>query len=79
MTGGVLFAPLSGKPCARDNQFHPKHHKKPPQPSYGGRGADDQIRTDYLVITNDVLYLLSYISARNVHYSELPEQMQALI
>lgn len=53
--------------------------KKPPQPSYGGRGADDQIRTDYLVITNDVLYLLSYISARNVHYSELPEQMQALI
>ena len=29
----------------------------------GDDGADDQIRTDYLVITNDVLYLLSYISA----------------
>ncbi len=25
-------------------------------------GAGDQIRTDYLVITNDVLYLLSYTS-----------------
>ena len=25
-------------------------------------GADNQIRTDDLVITNDVLYLLSYIS-----------------
>ena len=27
-------------------------------------GAGDQIRTDYLVITNDVLYLLSYTSIR---------------
>ena len=25
-------------------------------------GADDQIRTDYLVLTKDALYLLSYIS-----------------
>ena len=36
----------------------------------GDDGADDQIRTDYLVITNDVLYLLSYISARNAHYNK---------
>ena len=39
-------------------------------------GADDQIRTDYLVITNDVLYLLSYISARNAHYNQWARRMQ---
>lgn len=31
-------------------------------------GAGDQIRTDYLVITNDVLYLLSYTSVPNAYY-----------
>ena len=31
-------------------------------------GAGDQIRTDYLVITNDVLYLLSYTSVPNELY-----------
>ena len=42
----------------------------------GDDGADDQIRTDYLVITNDVLYLLSYISARNAHYNQWARRMQ---
>ena len=47
-------------------------------------GADDQIRTDYLVITNDVLYLLSYISAATriitntrsecKHFFQIPEK-----
>ena len=45
-------------------------------------GADDQIRTDYLVITNDVLYLLSYTSVaslRNVlYYNSLRGQLQPL-
>ena len=44
-------------------------------------GAGDQIRTDYLVITNDVLYLLSYTSktARNVcYYNGLLRIMQPL-
>lgn len=30
------------------------------------RGADEQIRTAYLFITNEVLYLLSYISTRTI-------------
>ena len=29
-------------------------------------GADEQIRTAYLFITNEVLYQLSYISARQL-------------
>ena len=45
-------------------------------------GAGDQIRTDYLVITNDVLYLLSYTSVaslRNVlYYNSLCGQLQPL-
>lgn len=41
-----------------------------------GFGAGDQIRTDYLVITNDVLYLLSYTSVRNAHYSGFLQGLQ---
>lgn len=42
-------------------------------------GAGDQIRTDYLVITNDVLYLLSYTSVPNaLYYSELWSVFQPL-
>ena len=42
-------------------------------------GADEQIRTAYLLITNEVLYRLSYISARNEHYSEASRSLQVLI
>ncbi len=35
--------------------------EKTPQ-SFAGCGADEQIRTAYLFITNEVLYRLSYIS-----------------
>ncbi len=41
-------------------------------------GADEQIRTAYLLITNEVLYRLSYISARNEHYSEASRSLQVL-
>ena len=41
-------------------------------------GADEQIRTAYLLITNEVLYRLSYISARNEHYSEAARSLQVL-
>ena len=41
-------------------------------------GADEQIRTVYLLITNEVLYRLSYISARNEHYSEASRSLQVL-
>ena len=37
-------------------------NKKPPAWVVSCFGADDQIRTDYLVLTKDALYLLSYIS-----------------
>ena len=37
-------------------------NKKPPDWVVSCFGADDQIRTDYLVLTKDALYLLSYIS-----------------
>jgi hypothetical protein len=36
-------------------------------------GANDPDRTDDLIITNDLLYQLSYVGFRNrCHYSELP-------
>ena len=42
-------------------------------------GAGDEIRTRYLVITNDVLYLLSYTSAPNeLYYSGLSSTFQPL-
>ena len=37
-------------------------HKKDTLLGASFNGADDQIRTDYLVLTKDALYLLSYIS-----------------
>ena len=39
-------------------------NKKPPDWVVSCFGADDQIRTDYLVLTKDALYLLSYISKK---------------
>ena len=57
-------------------------HKKTAQTIWAVYGAGDQIRTDYLVITNDVLYLLSYTSVaslRNVlYYNSLCGQLQPL-
>ena len=41
---------------------HQLQYKKPPDWVVSCIGADDQIRTDYLVLTKDALYLLSYIS-----------------
>ena len=41
---------------------HQLQNKKPPDWVVFCFGADDQIRTDYLVLTKDALYLLSYIS-----------------
>lgn len=43
-------------------------------------GADDQIRTDYLVLTKDALYLLSYISISSVPSQEaLPQGTNRII
>ena len=39
-------------------------HKKDTLLGASFNGADDQIRTDYLVLTKDALYLLSYISKK---------------
>ena len=52
-----METPLRGLPCV---PLLP--HKKRHPIGCLFYGADDQIRTDYLVLTKDALYLLSYIS-----------------
>ena len=51
-------------------------HNKKPSENLGGldfTGADDRIRTYDLLITNELLYQLSYISATNRNYYSAPE------
>ena len=69
MKGEPLRVPLSHFIRAPAPLFHPAlrsphqlQNKKPPDWVVSCFGADDQIRTDYLVLTKDALYLLSYIS-----------------
>ena len=57
------FYPGTGFPFLSSFAFpYPLQNKKPPDWVVSCFGADDQIRTDYLVLTKDALYLLSYIS-----------------
>jgi hypothetical protein len=42
-------------------------------------GADDRNRTGDLILTKDVLYLLSYISAKRPHYTCGVSKLQPLI
>ena len=68
--------------CAIVSPNFPSVRKQKSHPQWGATfvfGADEQIRTAYLLITNEVLYRLSYISARNEHYSEASRSLQVLI
>ena len=69
MKGGPLRVPPSRYIRAETALFsfalrspHQLQTKKTPYWASFLFGADDQIRTDYLVLTKDALYLLSYIS-----------------
>ncbi len=71
--------PKIGSSCDSQFDLRANTKTKKQRPAWGAAfcfGADEQIRTAYLLITNEVLYRLSYISARNEHYSEAGRSLQ---